>query len=241
MPPPDLSAAVQPATAFPLCAAQCPLLAEVNHRTANQFTLLASYIHLSLEEFRKHPDHVQDLQLAFAAVEARAQALASLNRQLTERPTSREPVDVALILHDVCATFGGDDGAVHRVVDDIRGSYFVTPGVNSAVGQIVTEAIINALKYAYPADQAGDITVRSAPVETGDLVIEVVDHGLGGLAGALATAAKSFGVRLMRGLARQENITLSFIAGSPGVSVRLVLPLTDQSGGEPSVAVSKAG
>lgn len=91
-------------TTFPLCAAHCALLAEVNHRTANQFALLTSYIHLSLEEFRRNPGEIRDLQLAFAAIEARARALASLNRQLTERPTSSQQVDVSLMLHEVCAT-----------------------------------------------------------------------------------------------------------------------------------------
>lgn len=34
---------------YPQCAAHYALLAEVHHRTANQFAMLTIYIHLSLE------------------------------------------------------------------------------------------------------------------------------------------------------------------------------------------------
>lgn len=60
MPTPGLTNSL-PTAPFPLCAAHCALLAEVNHRTANQFTLLTSYIHLSLEEFRRNPGEIRDL------------------------------------------------------------------------------------------------------------------------------------------------------------------------------------
>jgi len=229
MPLQDLSAPTQPTTQFPLCAAHCPLLAEVNHRTANQFALLTSYIHLSLEEFRRHPGEIRDLQLAFAAVESRARALSNLNRRLTERSASSEPIDVSTMLREVCATFGSSTGTVHRVVDEIAGPYLVTNSVNVAIGQMVTEAVMNALKYAYPVDQPGEITVRSSPGAAGALLVEVIDAGVGGLPATLSTSAKSFGVRLMRGLARQESIGLTFVAGSPGLTVQFVLPSLSES------------
>ena len=97
------------------------------------------------------------------------------------------------------------------------------------VGQIVTEAVMNSLKYAYPEDQVGEITVRSTPAVSGELLVEVIDRGVGGSPASLSTSAKSFGVRLMRGLARQENIGLSFLATSPSLSVQLVLPAGRQS------------
>jgi two-component sensor histidine kinase len=219
---------------------QCVLLAEVNHRIANQFAVLASYIHLSLEEFRRHPGEVRDLQLAFAAVEARARALASLNKQLMKRPMSSQAVDVSVMLHDVCTTFGGNGNAFHSVVDEITGPFLVTHRVNVAAGQMVTEAVMNALKYAYPDDHAGQIIVRSTPAESGELLIQVIDRGLGGPT-SLPSAAKSFGIRLMRGLAHQENIGLRFIAMSPGLSVHFVLPSAGQSGGNPAEEEAGSG
>ena len=141
-----------------------------------------------------------------------------------QRTTSNDPVDASLILHDVCGAFSISGSAIHNVADEITGSYLVAPSVNMAVGQIVTEAIMNALKHSCPEDQPGDVTVRSILVESGRLIIEVADLGVGGLPESFSTAAKSFGVRLMRGLARQENIGLSFVATSPGLSVQCLLP-----------------
>lgn len=234
MPAQEQFEAFTPSGQFPRCAAQCPLLAEVNHRTANQFAVLTSYIHLSLEEFLRQPGEIRDLQLAFAAVESRAQALASLNRRLMNRSRSDELVDVSHILHDICAAFSGR-GARHQILDEVTANVLVTSTVNVAIGQIVTEALMNALKYAYPHDQAGEITVRTA-LKPGGLLIEVVDRGVGGPP-SLAAAAKSFGVRLMLGLARQENIGLSFVAGNPGLSVQCLAPLAEGQAdvGRPSV------
>lgn len=167
-----------PTRPFPLCATQCALLAEVNHRTANQFAILTSYIRLSIEEFRKQPGAILDLQLAFAAVEARARALASLNLQLMTPRSTNQPVDLSIALHDICSAFNGSGGTRHSVVDAISQPYLVSPSVNMAVAQIVTEALMNALKYAYPEGQAGDIRVRSMPAESGALLVEVVDRGV---------------------------------------------------------------
>jgi len=237
MPTPEASANFGITEAFPLCAAQCALLAEVNHRIANQFMLLSSYIRLSLEEFRRHPGEIRDFQLAFAAVEARALALAGLNKRLTSNPTS-QVVDVSLILHQVCAIYDASAGPFRRVVDEVKGSHLVTNAMNLAIGQMVTEAVMNALKYAYPEDQEGEITVRSTPGKPGELLIEVIDRGVGALPASVSHTAKSFGVRLMRGLARQERIDLSFLATSPGLSVRFLLHLADQTSQRPALALA---
>lgn len=152
------------------------------------------------------------------------------------RPTSIHTVDVSLIVHDVCEAFSSGGRTIHNVVEEITGSCFVAESVNMAVGQIVTEAVMNALKYAYREDEAGDITVRCTPGDSGKFLIEVADRGVGGLPDSLSTAAKSFGVRLMRGIARQENIGLSFVATSPGLSVQFLLPCSAPSEGNRTVA-----
>lgn len=213
---------VQPVAPFPWCSAECALLAETNHRVANQFTTLAAYIHLTLEELRSHPSEIRDFELGFLAVEAKARALASLNRLLIGGQMSSAPTDVSIILHQVCSAFR-DTGNRGHVLDEITGDYLVTHSVNAAVGQIVTEAVMNALKYAYPADQGGDIVVRMAKIASGELLIEVSDHGVG-LSSSRTLAEKSFGSRLMRGLARQESLGLSFVAASPGLSVQILIP-----------------
>lgn len=220
------------AGALPFCADTCPLLAEVNHRTANQFAVLTSYIHLSLEESRRHPGEIRDLQLAFAAVEARAGALAALNRQLMQGP-SGELVDVSLILHDICAAFGGSDNVTHSVREQIEGAFLVGSGVNVAIGQIVTEALMNALKYAYPDDRPGEVVVRSSATDSGELLIEVRDRGIGRPPASQADDTRGFGVRLMRGLAAQGKIALRFVDAAPGLSVQLVVPCVVKAGDVP--------
>lgn len=211
-----------PSAPFPRCAEQCALLAEANHRAANQFGKLTSYIHLSLEEYRRRPGEVGDLQMALAAVEAKARALAHLNRVLTARPTSSAPADLSPVLHEICAAFSVQVGPARTIVDQVSGHWLVTPQVSLAVGQIVTEAVMNAVKYAYPDQEDGEIVIRTSPGEGETLVIEVIDHGAA--AEPLVNPA-GFGARLMRGLALKEQIGLGFIPTSPGLTVRLAAPV----------------
>lgn len=227
-PPPDF---VAPAGPFPGCAEQCALLAEANHRAANQFNELTSYIHLSLREFRRRPGEVEDLQMVLVAVEAKARALAHLNRMLTARPTSNEPVDLAPILHKICATFAVQVGRSHKIVDEVSGRWLVTPLVSLAVGQIVTEAVMNAVKYAYPGQRGGEIVIRTSVDAPPRLVVEIIDHGA---AAAPPVDHDGFGTRLMRGLALKENIALTFTTTSPGLSVRLGVPAAASPMGTPT-------
>jgi two-component sensor histidine kinase len=214
-----------PTASFPQCASQCALLAEASHRVANEFALLSSYIHLSLREFQREPGTVQTLQLVLASVAAKAAALASLNRMLVPRGVPAGPVDVSRVLHEVCTTFQGQIGSGHRVVDAVTQAYPVAPAASLVVAQIVTEAVMNALKYAYPEGQTGDITVQAASRDAGEVVIEVVDRGVGAAPGVHSAAGGGFGIRLMRMLASQEDIGLSFVPASPGLAVRLAVPL----------------
>jgi two-component sensor histidine kinase len=99
---------------------------------------------------------------------------------------------------------------------------------------IVTEAVTNAVKYAFPAGRSGHVSVRlTANGETAELVIK--DDGIGIPAGRTETETGTrdgIGIQLIRGFARQLGASLTVEEGN-GTSYRVVIPLHRQRPEQP--------
>ena len=97
---------------------------------------------------------------------------------------------------------------------------------------IVTEAVSNAIKYAFPDARAGHIAVtlrtlagETPQAEEAELVIQ--DDGVGIPAGRAETEhgmRDGLGLQLIRGFARQLGATLEVVEGA-GTLYRVRLPL----------------
>ena len=82
------------------------------------------------------------------------------------------------------------------------------------IGLIVNELVENALKYAFPDDRAGLITVTFDLDEVGRLHLAVADDGIGF---DPASARKGGGTRLVRSLVQQLHGQLER-SGPPGTA-----------------------
>ena len=91
---------------------------------------------------------------------------------------------------------------------------------------VVTEAVSNAVKYAFPGGRAGQVNVMlSTDGETADLVVE--DDGIGIPAGRTETDSgprDGIGITLIRGFARQLGATLQ-VHEDRGTRYALRMPL----------------
>jgi two-component sensor histidine kinase len=86
---------------------------------------------------------------------------------------------------------------------------------------IVTEAITNAFKHAFPDGRGGTVSVEGSQVD-GLTTIRIVDDGIGLPAGWEEFQARSLGLKLMRVLAEQIDARISFRSGG-GTTIELVL------------------
>ncbi len=87
------------------------------------------------------------------------------------------------------------------------------------LGLIVNELISNALKYAFPGERQGIITV-SLVEEAGSLVLVVADNGIGILTDPNGELGNSFGYRLIQAFRTQLDAKLE-IETDQGTSVTL--------------------
>ena len=107
------------------------------------------------------------------------------------------------------------------IVEDLAESCLVPSGQSLQLGQIVSEAIINAIKHAHPASGLTKIVVRCHSTTTGPQV-EISDNGRG-LEDGDGASTSGLGLRLIRTHARTIAAELSFESGPTGLTVRLAL------------------
>jgi two-component sensor histidine kinase len=88
------------------------------------------------------------------------------------------------------------------------------------LGLIINEAVTNALKYAFPGDRAGTVTLSLTPVGGTSYELGIADDGVGLPPGYDPARSRSLGMTLMHGLSEQLDGTL-LITGPPGVSIHL--------------------
>jgi two-component sensor histidine kinase len=155
-----------------LAAEQEVLLREVNHRVGNSLQIIASLLHLQAASTTQ-----DDVKAALTNAMGRVAAVAQVHRRLY---TSHDFKSVLLNQY------------LESLLDDLRRSaegnkmsrltlrakpIEVDPDRAVAIGIIVNELVMNAVKYAYP-DGAGPIHVDV--VTDGDhIVLSISDDGVG--------------------------------------------------------------
>jgi two-component sensor histidine kinase len=94
--------------------------------------------------------------------------------------------------------------------------------VNIAVsmGLILNEAITNAIKYAFPANQSGNIKIVLTALGKESYLLEIADDGVGLNADLNPYHINSMGFNLMRGLSKQLGGTLAILNDS-GLTLKI--------------------
>ncbi|MBV8911521.1 MAG: sensor histidine kinase, partial [Acetobacteraceae bacterium] len=81
---------------------------------------------------------------------------------------------------------------------------------------IVTEAVTNAIKYAYPAGRPGTISIKLTRIDD-EVELDIHDDGVGIPAGRIETEAgprDGIGIQLINGFARQLGAKLEVQEGN---------------------------
>ncbi len=190
------------------------LLAEVHHRVRNTLQVMTSFLNLQMSKHAAGParDALRDAQ-------ARIQALAMVHNQLY-RESNLDRIDLARLLpglgQNVIKLYGASD----RVSLSSALSAWPLPVVRaSPLALLVTEAITNALKHAFPGGRPGTITLE-AWQDGAAPVLRIADDGIGMDVEARTRERRTIGLDVMRALAAQLDARLE-IDGHHGVDVRL--------------------
>jgi PAS domain S-box-containing protein len=198
------------------------LMQELTHRVKNSLQSIAAMVFI---EARSHKSG--EGKAALERVSHRIDALGQLYSKLSKSDTV-EAVDAATYLDELCrdliASVDREGEKAIALKIDIESVLLPTDRA-IPIGLIVNELVTNAVKYAFPGESSGTVTVVLKR-EHGELRLTVADDGKGA---DPRRADSGLGGRLVEGFAQQLGGQVERESGSQGTTVRLILPAREDS------------
>ncbi len=155
-------------------------------------------------------------------VKMRVRALALVHRYLYEADDVRV-VPLQMFMTELCRTLVNSLSDIRRRISlrvDIP-EIAIKSDWAVPVALLVTEAITNAMKHAFPGDRAGNIAVRLGVNRvTGRAVLTVSDDGVGPPLSDPDQSNRHLGLHLIEAFARQIGGDLA-ISGPPGMTIKV--------------------
>jgi two-component sensor histidine kinase len=194
-----------------LAAEREVLLREVNHRVGNSLQIIASLLHLQANSSTQ-----DDVKAALTNAMGRVAAVAQVHRRLY---TSHDLKSVLLnqyldaLLEDLRRSAEGNKmSRLTLKAEPIE----IDPDRAVAIGIIVNELVMNAVKYAYP-DGAGPIHV-DLRAQGDDLVLSIADDGVG-LNVKTDPRSTGMGQRIVTAMATKLDASVERDPAHPGTRI----------------------
>ena len=192
------------------------LLREVHHRVKNNLQIIISLLNAQ-SDFVDNPSAIH----AIRESRERMQAIALIHQKLYQ-PDHGPRINMGSYIQDLVSylesSFTSTKGIYFQLdIDEI--SLDVSQAV--PLGLILNEAITNAVKYAFPGGSAGTIAITLRRQGARNILLKIVDNGVGLPANFDLTANNSLGMQLIRLFAEQLEGEL-FFQGRDGVEISLL-------------------
>ena len=199
------------------------LMKEIHHRVKNNLQIVASLLNLQAARIRQ-----PEARAEFTSARDRVRALATLHRHLYLQGEVHT-IDMPAFLKELCGQLFEAMGetAGKRIQLHIEASPLQMDSDKAVpLSLIVTEAVSNAVKYAFPQGRTGTVMVRlTSDARAAHLVVQ--DDGVGIPAGRTETETGTrdgLGITLIRGFAKQLGASLS-VEEVPGTRYSVEIPL----------------
>lgn len=193
------------------------LLQEMKHRVANSLQIIASILLLKARSVNSDETsfHLRDAH-------QRVMSVAAVQRYL-DMTDGIDQIEVGNYLEKLCSGLGSSmisaDRPVTITVTSDAGMIASSEAVS--LGLIVTELVINALKYAFPGDrQHNTITVRHR-IADGLWTLTVADNGVGRAVEAKPRAGGGLGTNIVAALAKNLSAVVETHSLATGFSITI--------------------
>lgn len=175
------------------------LLKEVYHRVKNNLQIISSLLSLQADAISD-----PEVSILFDESRNRVRSMALIHEKLYQAGDLAH-VNFGEYLDNLSNTllrsYNNKRGQVALEVQADNVSLDLDRAV--PCGLIVNELITNSLKYAFPGDRRGTISIRVHALEDNQLSLVVADDGIGIPADFDADEAESIGMQLVTGLTQQ--------------------------------------
>jgi PAS domain S-box-containing protein len=151
------------------------LLREIHHRVKNNMQVISSLLNLqsrSIEDRR--------LRKMFRETQSRVRAMALIHEVLYgSDDLSKIDLDdyVSKLANNLFRMYGADPTRIGLEI----AAKGITLAIDDTVpcGLVISELLSNSLKYAFPEDRCGEITIRAAMTDDDQIMLTVSDDGVG--------------------------------------------------------------
>lgn len=198
-----------------LCQKQV-LLQEMQHRVANSLQIIASILLIKAravtsEETRLHLRDAHQRVLSVAEVQSHLHAAGGLDR-----------IEVGPYLTKLCASLAasmlGDSHPISLRVEADHG--LISSDKAVSMGLIVTELVINAIKYAFPEPRADALILVGFESAGEGWILTVADNGVGAPDSPAPPAHGGLGTAIVEALVRQLDACMQ-VESVAGMSVSI--------------------
>lgn len=192
------------------------LLQEMQHRVANSLQIIASILLLKAravtsEETRNHLKDAHQRVLSVAEVQSHLHASDGVDQ-----------IEVGPYLTKLCASLGASMiGETQPLVIQVEADHgHIRSDMAVSMGLIVTELVINAIKYAFPIDRADARVMVRYQSSGADWTLAVSDNGVGVAAPVVPPAHGGLGTAIVEALVRQLDARMT-VTARPGMTVAI--------------------
>ena len=189
----------------------------MQHRVANSLQIIASILMLKArvvtsEETRHHLEDAHQRVMSVAAVQSHLHAMGGVDQ-----------IEVGPYLTTLCASLaasmiGEDQPIALKVIADHG---MIGSDKAMSLGLIVTELVINAIKYAFPTQKAGARVHVTYESEKLDWKLIVSDNGIGKGVDDTVEGARGLGTIIVKALVQQLDAHIEVVSGGDGMSVSI--------------------
>ena len=193
------------------------LLQEMEHRVANSLQIIASILLMKArmvtsEETRAHLRDAHQRVMSVASVQAHLHATDGIER-----------IAVGDYLSKLCASLAasmiGENQPVSLKVIADGGQIGSAQAVS--MGLIVTELVINALKYAFPKDKPGSTVIVTFESRGDGWKLTVADNGVGKAADKAQEPGTGLGTIIVQALVKQLEGRMDSVSTADGLSITI--------------------
>jgi two-component system, sensor histidine kinase PdtaS len=195
---------------------QALLTREMSHRVKNSLTSVVGLLRVQARSAQS-----QDVKNALQDASLRVATIAQVHDHLW-RGSRIGFIDLVDFMTELCKKLKGntDGHTLHCRADPM----LLSADHAIPLGLLINELVTNAIKYAYPDGDGGEIKVSAREIK-GHLEVEVSDEGIGLPDGFdLDKPSASLGFKVIAGMVRQMQGHLTFASNDP-IGTRFVLDL----------------
>jgi two-component sensor histidine kinase len=200
------------------------LLKEIHHRVKNNLQTITSLLNIKLRSVTSEQAHQ-----ALEEVQTRVRALGLVHHYLYESDDVRF-VDLKLFVGELCQvlhdTLTGS-GREIRIEADVHNMTIASERA-VPIALLITEAVTNSYKHAFPDGRAGKIQVAIHKLDDESARLTISDDGVGYASvedlPTTVVAGRGVGLSLISAFARQLGEELA-VSGPPGTTISLRLRL----------------